>query len=65
MGTAGIVLGVIRLIYGYKTKGNLKYWASASVIWGRIQFLNLVYLEEKNWLKFNTNLAHKHWECIW
>lgn len=38
MGTAGIVLGVIRLTYGYKTKGNLKYWATASVIWGRIQF---------------------------
>lgn len=25
MGTAGIALGVIRLTYGYKTKGNLKY----------------------------------------
>lgn len=25
MGTAGIVLGVIRLTYGYRTKGNLKY----------------------------------------
>jgi hypothetical protein len=47
MGTAGIVLGVMRLTYGYKTKGNLKYWAPASVIWGRLQFLNLVYLEDK------------------
>lgn len=39
MGTAGTVLGVIRLTYGYKTKGDLEYWATALTNMGESTFL--------------------------